>query len=92
MIFKTKLDDSFPDDQFLTRGYHAPFRFEHNKNVGGIMLHVREDILSKLLSHDFPFTESYFVDINLYKNKWLIDCSSNPPNSNIWVILQSICS
>ena len=60
MVSETKLDDTFPVGQFLIEGFHSPFRFDRNKNGGGIMLYVREDIPAKLLSHDFPFTESFF--------------------------------
>ena len=42
MITKTKLDNSFPDGQFLIEGYHAPFRFDHNKYGGGIILYILE--------------------------------------------------
>ena len=85
MVSETKLDDSFPEAQFLIEGFHSPFRFifDCNINGGGIMLYVREDIPTKLLSHDFPGVESFFVEINLHKKKWLINCSYNPHKSNI---------
>ena len=85
MVSETKLDDSFPEAQFLIEGFHSPFRFifDCNINGGGIMLYVREDITTKLLSHDFPGVESFFVEINLHKKKWLINCSYNPHKSNI---------
>ena len=60
MMSETKLHDSFPEGQFLIDGFHSPFRFDCNKNGGGIMLYFREDIPAKLLSHDFPFEESFF--------------------------------
>ena len=44
MVFETKLDDSFPEDQFLIKAFHSPFRFDRNRNGGGIMLYEREDI------------------------------------------------
>ena len=47
------------------------------------MRYVRENIPAKFLSHDFPFAESFFVEINLYKKKWLINCSYNPQKSDI---------
>ena len=83
MVSETKLDDSFPEGQFLIECFHSPFRFDRNKNSGGIMLYVREDIPAKSLSHDFPFAESFFVEINLYKKKWFINCSYNTQKSNI---------
>ena len=52
MIFETKLDDRFPDGQFLIEGYHAPFRFDRIKYEGGIVLYVREDIPAKVLCHN----------------------------------------
>ena len=42
------------------------------------MLYVRDDILAKFLSHYFPSAESFFIEINLYKKKWLVNCSYNP--------------
>ena len=50
MISETKLDDSFPTAQFLLPGFSAPYRPGTNSNGGGIMLYIREDILSKLLN------------------------------------------
>ena len=60
MISETKLDDSFPQGQFLIEGFHSPFRFDRNKTGGGILLYVREDISAKILSHDFPTAKSFF--------------------------------
>ena len=38
---------------------------------------------AKLLSYDFPCAENFFVEINLYNKKWLINCSYNPHKSSI---------
>ena len=78
MISESELDESFPEGQFLIDGFHTPFRFDRNKSGGGILLFVREDIPAKVLSHDFPSTESFFVEIILHKKKWLINCSYKP--------------
>ena len=37
MICELKLDDSFPHGQFLIDGFHTSFRFDRNKNGGGIL-------------------------------------------------------
>ena len=50
MISEKKLDESFPVGQFLIDGYNLPFGFDRNGNGGGILLYIREDIPSKLLS------------------------------------------
>ena len=54
MISETKLDESFPQGQFLIEGFHSPCRFDRNKTGGGILFYVREDIPAKVLSPDFP--------------------------------------
>ena len=48
MLSESKLDDSFPLGQFLIDDFHTSFRFDCNKNVGGIMLYVREDIPARV--------------------------------------------
>ena len=47
MISKTKIDDSFPIKSIVIDGFSTAFRSACNVNGGGIMLHVREDILAK---------------------------------------------
>ena len=48
MVSETKLDDSFPQGQFIINGFKSPFRLDRNKNCGGIMLYIREDIPANL--------------------------------------------
>ena len=54
------------------------------------MFYVQEDIPPKLLSHDFSSAENFFIKINLYKMKRLINCSCNPHKSNIRKRLDTI--
>ena len=52
VITETKLDYTFPEKQFLIPGYKKPFRADRNKDGGGVMIYVREDIpCDKLLKH-----------------------------------------
>ena len=83
MISESKLDGNFPHGQFLIGGFYTPFRFDHKKNGGAILIHVLKDIPAKILSHDFPSTESFFVEIILHKKKWRINCSYDPNKNNI---------
>ena len=84
MISETKLDESFPPSQFFLDGYMVPFRLDRNGNGGGILLYIRDDLPSKLLSINKNI-EGFFVEINLRnKKKWLLSCSYNPTkNANI---------
>ena len=63
MISETKLDDSFPEGQFFTDGYHTPFSYDLNGNDGGILLYVREDIPAKVIHCDFPTSESFLLKL-----------------------------
>ena len=72
-IQETKLDSSFPPQQFIIEGYSEPYRLDRNRDGGGVLIYVREDIPSKLLNkHNFTqFVEGMFVEINLRKTKLL---------------------
>ena len=69
MISETKLDESFPTSQFFMNGFSSPHRLDRNRNGGGILLYIRKDIPSKLLSIERDLTETFFVEINLHKKK-----------------------
>ena len=80
IISEIKLDESFPTSQFFKNGFSS----HRNGNGGGILLCIREDIPSKLLSIERDLTEAFFVEINLHnKKKWLISCSYNPKRASI---------
>ena len=59
VVMETKLDSTFPTPQFLIEGYSEPYRFDRNRNGGGVLIYVREDILSK------PLTDH--IELNLRK-------------------------
>ena len=52
MISETKVDYSFPDGRFFLDGFGTPFRLDRNRNCGGIMLFIRNDIRAKVVSTD----------------------------------------
>ena len=65
LITQTKLESSFPSEQFHIPGYCSPYRLDRNSHGGGILLYIREDILSKLLETGFEKgVEAIFVEIN----------------------------
>ena len=67
VITETKLDDTFPEKQFLISGYNKSYRLDRNVSGGGVMIYVREDIPSeKLTKHNLHENmEAIFVEINL---------------------------
>ena len=83
MISETKLDDTFPVDQFVLEGFSKPFRVDRNKNGGGILLFVREDIPARLISMEKAHIESVFMELNLRKKNWIVNVSHNPYKNSI---------
>ena len=77
---ETKLDNTFPLNQFMLEGFTPPYRIDRTAHGVGLMLFVREDIPSKLLPNVNPSfnIENIFVEINLRSKKWLISGSYNP--------------
>ena len=43
VVAETKLDCSFTTSQFTMEGFHKPYRYDRNKNGGGLLIHVRDD-------------------------------------------------
>ena len=50
VITKTKLDNTSPVLQFHIAVFSIPYRLDRNRNGGGVIVYVREEIPSKLLS------------------------------------------
>ena len=80
MISETKFDDSFLEAHFY-RGFRAPFRLDRNKHGGRILLYIRNNINTVLLTdHVFPNDiEAFFIEIKVNTCNCLV-CHSNNPN------------
>ena len=79
MVSETKLDDTFPDSQFLMEGFSTPYRLDRTAKGGGILLYIRQDIPSKYITKitvNDSF-EGFFVELNLRSKKWFLGCSYN---------------
>ena len=50
VITETKHDDIFLTYQFLVNGFFVPYRSDRNRNKGGIMVFIRNDIPSRVLT------------------------------------------
>ena len=92
LIYETKLDSSFPLNQFHIDGVTSLYRLDRNQNGEGIMLYIREDIPSKSLTEiklDNEI-EYIFIEINLRSKKWVVSGSCNRKSSRIKNHLQEI--
>ena len=92
MITETKLDDSFPEQQFHIEGFNIPFRLDRNRHGGGLLLYVRNNINAVFLkSYVFPDNiEAFFIKILLKSLKWLTCCSYNSNRINVATQLREI--
>ena len=84
IITETKLDSTFPSSQFMIKGYSEPYRLDRNRNGGGVLIYIREDIPSKnLISHTLPSDiEGLFIELNLRNSKWLLFGTYHPPSQS----------
>ena len=83
IITETRLDRNFLLEQFVISGYSKPYRLDRNRSWGGVIIYIREDIPSKELRF-FNISENVegiFVEINLFKAKWLVVCGYHHPSS-----------
>ena len=78
MISETKTNDSFQLRNYLVDGFSSLYRLGQDSVRGGILLYVRKDVPSNLLSTETKPNERSYVELNLQNSKWLINCSNNP--------------
>ena len=92
ILTESKLDNSFPVNQFIIDDYWPPFRANRNQYGGGVIIYVREDIPSReLKSHPHLSNfEGIFFEINLKKSKWLLFGGYNPHKENISIFLNQL--
>ena len=83
-VDETKLDESFPDSQFLIENYQfPPFRRDRNSKVGGKIVYVRKGLISKKLKQfESEFIETICIEIKISKKKWCILFAYRPPNTD----------
>ena len=84
VVCETKLVGTFTSSQFHMDAFSLPYRLDRNRNGGGVMIFIREDLPSKLLAkHNFPSDpEGLFVELNFRKSKWLFCDTYHPPAQN----------
>ena len=85
VITESKLDSTFPSEQFAIEGYNLPYRLDRDARSGGVIIYVREDIPCREFTNfnDVSNIEGIFLEINLRKTKWLLFGGYNPNKLNI---------
>ena len=64
MISETKVDEYFPHVQFFLDGFGTTFRLDRNRDGGGVMLFIRNDIPVKVVSADDRPIKSFYEELN----------------------------
>ena len=93
VITESKLDSSFPSQQFAIEGYALPYRIDRDAGCGGgVLIYVREDIpCREFTNHAIDNNiEGIFLEINLRKTKWLLFGGYNHNKSNITNFLSNL--
>ena len=92
VVNETKLDSTFPIDEFSIKGFCEPFRLDRTDSGGGTTIYVRDDISCKELDrHSFPSdVEGIFIELNLKKYKILLLGTYSPPSQNKSYFLNSL--
>ena len=92
LVSETKLDSSFPSEQFVIDGYSKPIRRDRNCHGGGVLFLVRDDLpCRELTSHTLPDNvEGIFIEITIRKSKWLIMGAYCPHKDKISYFLSSV--
>ena len=82
VIAETKIDSTFPTSQFMIEGFMKPFRYDRNRNGGGLLIYVRERApVKELTKYKTPNDiECGMIEINLKKQKWLLVAIYRPPS------------
>ena len=93
VVSETKIDESFPLNQFKIEGFSKPFRFNRTNKGGGIIIYIRSNIPSKIIKNNLPKNiEGLFVEINLHNKKWVIFGGYNPNKAIISDFLSHVGS
>ena len=83
LFSETKLDETFPNQQFKISGYKM-FRRDRNKHGGGIMFFINENIPCKTVNVEgLPDdSEVTLIELSIKSWKWLCIGLYKPPSKN----------
>ena len=69
---ETKLDDSFPDSQFVSENFQVPpFHRDQNSKGGGRLVYVKQGIIAKRLENlETNFSVTVCIELTISNKKW----------------------
>ena len=91
VISETKIDHSFPENQFSIDGYNLPYHLDRNQDRGRLLVYFRSGIPSRKLITNLPENvEGIFFDMNICNKKCLIIAGYKPNKEHIGSFLRHI--
>ena len=84
VIAETKLNGSFPKGHFIIPGFKELYRLDVSDKSGGILVFIKEHIISRRL-HDLdisPDVQIIPIELNLRNKKWLLLPIYRPPKQD----------
>ena len=92
MISETKIDSSFPKQQFVIDGYSVPLHLDRTKDGGSLLFYIRNGIVAHQLE---SFTsaegiECISFEVNLNKKKWVLLSVYRPPTQSEEIFLDNL--
>ena len=92
LVTESKLDDTFPPDQFKIEGFSRPVRLDRNRNGGGLIIFVRDGLTCKELTPRklYPGLECTFFELRIRQCKWLVVTGYNPHKDKIGNFLDQL--
>ena len=79
-IAETKLGETTMEGEVLIKGYKKPYRLDVSENRGGLLVYIKTDIPSKLLTgfNQPKDLQALTFEISLHNKKWLLVSIYNP--------------
>ena len=92
VLAETKVDNSFPNAQFLIENYHLPTRRDNNKYRGGIIEYIRKGLIRRgLPKFELKSFESICSELTVNKNKWaILSVYRTPKYSNLRIFFDEL--
>ena len=92
ILAETKLDNSFPRNQFSLPGFKAPIRLDCRSNSGGLLVLISQQITSKVIKN-IPMPsdiQAIAVELKVKNTKWLLLPIYRPPCQKETYFLEKI--
>ena len=91
-VSETKIDESFPNNQFQIEGYKH-FRKDRNCHGAGVCMYINQDIASRRIEYSsLSNIENICVELNLRQRKWLVIGIYKPPNFSEEIFVNALLS